>query len=153
MKKSKEVKAVSVFSTEEGRIKSEREINNALSHPRHHAQHRFVFWFTSVIIGVAHMVIAIIIIPLFIAVNMFLLGMMLAITALVSGLLYHSSLSNMRHLGAHHKFTAVFFLPLIIAAYVTFLLTQTSSLLPEQLVSAGLITGMTFSTPFMMGKI
>ena len=147
MKTSKRV----AFSTEEKLAKSETEIHNALSHPHHQAQHRFVFWFTSIVIGAAHMLIVIIIIPLFIVVNMFLLGIMLAITALVSGFLYHSSLSNIQHLGKHHKFTAVFFLPLIIAAYVTFMLAQTSSLLPEQLISAGLITDMTFSVPAIFG--
>jgi hypothetical protein len=147
MKKSKEVKTVPVCFTEDRLIRSDNKIKQRLSHPHNQVRHRFVFWISSILIGIAHTAIAIIIIPLFIAVNMFLLGLILALTALVSGLFYHSSLSNIQHLGRHHQLTAVFFLPLLIAAYTTFLLTQTASILPEQLVSAGLITGITFSVP------
>lgn len=143
------VKPVPHFFTEQNLIRSDNDIKKQFLHPHHQARHRFVFWLSSIFIGLAHLVIAIIIIPLFIAVNMFLLGIILALTALVSGLFYHSSISNIQHLGTHHKFTAVFFLPFIIAAYITFLFTQTSSLLPEQLLSGGLITGMMFSVPHL----
>ena len=131
---------------EEKILQSEASIQKQL-HPH---RDRFVFWISSTLIGVVHLVLVIVLLPLLIVVNMFLLGIILAITALVSGLLYHSSISGM-HLHRHHHVTATFFIPLILGIYVAFIASQ-SALLPQQVVSAGLITGMMFSVPRLLSK-
>ncbi len=158
MKKSQGVNVVSEGFTEEGIIKSDNRVKKRLLHPHHQARHRLVFWVSSVLIGTVHLVLAVVIIPIFIVINMALLGLALALVALMAGLFYTFSLSRVQHLRTHHHITAGIILPVAVAVYVAFLVflaqqTFGMGVVMKEIVVMGAVTGVMFSMPYVIHRV